>query len=118
MGQAVAMQSFPLMSGEDVVLDITVRDNAGDILNITGATVRFAAARTPTGNPIVDSSASPATATAVVQDGPNGLVRVTITDTNTDPLSGDYYYEVKVTDVGGLEAVVTRGWMSFADNLT
>jgi hypothetical protein len=112
------MQSFPLISGEDVILDITVRDNDDAIVNLTGGTVRFAAARTPTGTPVIDSAASPATATAVVQDGPNGLVRVTITDTNTDPLSGDYYYEIKVTDVGGLEAVVTRGWMSFADNLT
>jgi hypothetical protein len=112
------MQSFPLISGEDIVLDITVRDNADAIVNLTGATVRFAAARTPTGAAVIDSAASPATAVAVVQDGPNGLVRVTMTDTNTDPLQGDYYYEIKVTDVGGLEAVVTRGWMSFAENLT
>lgn len=112
------MQSFPLISGDQVVLDIDVEDNAGVDVNLTGASVRFAMARTPTGTIVIDSAASPATATAVIQTPSTGLVRVTISDDNTEALVGDYYFECKVTDTGGQEAVVARGYMSFAENLT
>lgn len=112
------MQSFPLVSGDEVVLDITVKDNADAVVDLNGASVRFAAARSASSTPDLDSAASPATATAVIQDAPNGLVRVTISDDNSEALIGDYYYECKVTDAAGQEAVVARGWMSFAENLT
>ncbi len=66
----------------------------------------------------IDSAASPPTASVIFTDATNGLLTVTITDENTESLEGDYYYECKVTDSGGREAVVARGWISFAVNLT
>ena len=119
MGQAPAMQSFPAMSGDELVLPITVVDNAEAIVNLTGASAVFAMARTPGSvNRDIDSSASPATASVIFTDAVNGLLTVTITDENTEALEGDFYYECKVTDNTGREAVVARGWISFAINLT
>ncbi len=120
MGQAPAFQSFPAMSGDQLVLPITVKDNAGAIVSLAGATGRFALARSPTAAPVIDSAASPATATVVIDTASpaTGLVTVTITDENTEALLGDYYFECKITDSGGREAVVARGWISFAENLT
>lgn len=113
------MQSFPAMSGDQLVLPITVRDNADALVDLTGASARFAMARNERATVLdIDSAASPATATAVLTDAVNGLVTVTITDENTEALAGDYYYECKVTDTTGREAVVARGWISFAVNLT
>ncbi len=43
---------------------------------------------------------------------------MTITDENTEALLGDYYFECKITDSSSQEAVVARGWISFAENLT
>lgn len=113
------MQSFPAMSGDELVLPITVRDNAGDLVNLTGASARFALARTPKATTIaIDSDASPATASILFTDAANGELSVTITDENAEALEGDYYYECKVTDNASREAVVVRGWISFAKNLT
>lgn len=111
------MQSFPAMSGDQLSLPITVRDNNDAIVDLTGGAAVFKMARTPDSVPTIDSTASPATATAVLTPL-SGLITVTITDENTEALRGDYYYECKFTDVSGREAVVARGWISFADNLT
>lgn len=112
------MQSFPVMSGETLILPLTIKDNDAALVNMTGASARFAMARRPKGTPVIDSDASPATATVVVTAANGGPVTVTITDENTEALEGDYYYECKVTDSGGQEAVTNRGWISFAPNLT
>jgi hypothetical protein len=113
------MQSFPAMSGDELVLPITVRDNDDALVNLSGASARFAMARRPEANTTdIDSAASPATASVIFTDAINGLITVTITDENTDALEGDYYYECKVTDSTGREAVTNRGWISFAINLT
>ena len=105
------------MSGDQVQLEFTVRDNDSAIVDLTGGSGRFAIARSPTDSPVIDSDASPATATLNVTPL-TGRIDVIITDENTEALIGDYYYELKWTDVTGREAVVARGWISFADNLT
>lgn len=106
------------MSGDQLVLPITVRDNDGNLVDLTAATARFAMARSASGTPVIDSAASPSTASIVFTDPAGGVVTVTITDENTEALLGDYYFECKITDVAGREAVVVRGWISFAENLT
>jgi len=108
------------MSGDQIVLPITVRDNADAIVNLAGMSGRFAMARRPGSTPVIDSGSSPATASIVFDSSSpfTGLVTVTITDEDSEALIGDYYYEMKLTDSGGQEAVTTRGWISFAENLT
>jgi hypothetical protein len=118
MGQAPAMQSFPLMSGDQQQFEFTVRDNDDAVVDVTGGSGRFAMARTERDTPVIDSDASPATATVSIIDAVTGRVNVVITDENTEALIGDYYYELKWTDASGREAVVARGWASFAVNLT
>ena len=112
------MQSFPAMSGDELVLPITVKDNDDALVNLSGGAGRFAMARKPSGTIVIDSGASPATATVILTDATNGLLTVTITNEITEALRGDYYYEHKFTDSAGREAVTTRGWISFATNLT
>jgi len=118
MGQAPTHQSFPVMSGDQVSLPITVVDNDGNIVDLTAGTGQFKMARTPSSSPVIDSTSSPATATIDISQPLQGLMTVTITDENTDALEGDYYYEAKFTDTLGREAVVARGWITFEPNLT
>lgn len=118
MGEAVEYQSFPLVSGETAQLEFVVRDNAGAVVDLTGGSGRFAAARTPLDSTLtLDSDASPATAQVQVVNPLTGEVNVILTDEITDPLIGDYYWEFKWTDIAGREATVARGIMSFAANL-
>ena len=118
MGQAPAHQSFPVMSGDQLSLPITVLDNDDAVVDLSGGTAVFKMARKPTSSPVIDSTASPQTATAVLTTPAAGLITVTITDENTDALKGDYYYECKFTDASGREAVVARGYITFNVNLT
>lgn len=116
---AAIHQSFSFIQGQDVDLEITVKDADGVVVDLTGGSVRFVMARSPSSSTIdVDSDASPQTATAVLTTPASGLITVTLTDTVTDGLAGDYYYECKYTSGGGLETVVTRGWISVELSLT
>jgi len=108
------MQSFPVSSGDKVVLPITVTDNDGSAVTLTGASARFAMARDIGKSLVIDSDASPATASISIS---SNVVTVTIDDADTEALEGDYYYECKVTDSSGNEAVVARGWITFVRNL-
>jgi len=118
MGQAPNFQSFPVMSGDQVQLEFTVTDNAGDAVDLTGGSGRFALARKPTAAPVIDSAASPPTATVTIILAISGRVNVVVTDEDSEALLGDYYFEFKWTDSAGRENVAARGWITFARNLT
>ncbi len=118
MSDNIVPQSFPVQSGDTLQLPITVTDRNDQGVDLTGASAVFKMARNPSAQPVIDSSASPATATCEVTDvGPPGVVTVTITDENTEPLVGDYYYECKVTDSFGNESTIARGWITMVKNL-
>jgi len=119
MGQAPALQSFPVMSGDQLQLNFSVVDNDGSAVDLTGGSGRFALARKPSSSSIViDSAASPQTAVITVVSAPAGTLNVVVTDENTEALLGDYYFELKWTDNAGREAVAARGWITFERNLT
>jgi hypothetical protein len=117
MAEAPGYQSFPVISGDQMQLELTVRDNANAVVDLTGGSGRFAMARNPRGTIIIDSDASPANATITVVDAANGRVDVTVTDENTEALVGDYYWAMKWTDNTGREALIAHGYISFEANL-
>lgn len=118
MAQEPEYQSFPLVSGDTVQLEFTVRDRFDAILPLTGGSGRFAMSRKRTDSTrIVDSDASPATATIQVIDAANGRVNAVIDKTITDGLDGDYYYVMKWTDSADRSALVAHGIASFGANL-
>ena len=99
-------------------MDISVLDEDSAAANLTSATARFVMARTPTSSVLVDSNASPQTATVEFTSAVTGNVRVTMDNSMTASLLEDYYYELKVTDSGGREVVTTRGWITVEPSLT
>ena len=118
MSEALVYQSFPLNAGQDVDFPFTITDKQGAAVDLTGATARFVLSRTRSSTPILDSSASPATATITFTDRPNGLLTVSLTDANTDSLVGDYYYQLKIVDASGNEGVAAQGWITFEPSPT
>jgi len=117
MTQAPKPHSFRLISGTELVMNITVKDEDGTAQDITGVSVRFAAARSTTDAILIDSDASPQTATATVTDAANGVIQVTVTDEVTEDLVGDYWWACKITSAAGRETTVARGWISVEANL-
>lgn len=115
---SIAYQSFGLQQGQDVQLPITVVDSSGAAVDLTGASARFAMARDESSTPVIDSAASPQTASIAITDASGGVLTVTLKDTDLDGLAGDYYYECKVTDSGGNESITTRGWITMDKALT
>jgi hypothetical protein len=118
MTTAPEFQSFPVVSGDQIQLEFTVIDRNDAIVDLTAGSGRFAMARNVYDTTLViDSDASPATATVSIVDPLNGRVDVIMTDETTDALVGDYYWEFRWTDILGREAMAARGIMSFAENL-
>lgn len=118
MSQAVNYSSFPLSAGQDVSLNLTIVDSAGAAFDLTGASLRFIMATALDRNVVIDTATSPQTASYTVTDATAGEVTVSITDTNTDALLGDYYYEVKITDSSSTEGVTNRGIITFEASTT
>ena len=117
MVEAAAMNSFAVISGTHIILQFSVVDDDAAAVSLTGGSGRFAMARSPSDSAVVDTAASPQTATLTVTDAANGLLEVAITDEITDALSGDYYYELQWTDSTGRSMPTARGYMSFEENL-
>ena len=118
MTDAVALQSFSMQAGQDVNLNFTTTDRNGDAQDITGASIRFVMSRRSNSAAVIDSQASPATATVTITTAASGLFTVALADTDTDALSGDYYYEAKLTDASSNESVVARGYVSILPSNT
>lgn len=107
-------QSFEVFAGENVSIPITVRDAAGAVVDLTGASGRFVAARRPESpTRALDSGAASPTATVTFTTPASGLVTVTLDDVHTDGLSGTYWWELKVTDSNTNEVVTSYGYITF-----
>ena len=115
MTDEVAFQSFTLAQNQNTDLNFTVNGGA----DVTSSTFRFAMSRSPVSSTIViDSNASPQTATIDTTQEASGIITVSLTATNTATLRGDYYYELKMTDILGDPQVAARGYISFEPAIT
>lgn len=101
-------QSFEFFAGEDVSVEIPIVDNDGDPVELVGVTARFVAAPIG-GSLVIDSEASPPTATATV--GATSIT-VDIADTDTDSLLGSYRWELKLIGLALGEKVAAYGYMT------
>lgn len=86
--------TITIVQGEDVDLDFTMNP----VEDVTGWTTAFN---------LKGSSATRLVSKAgSIQDGPNGVIRVTLTDTETDVIPpGRYKYDLWKTDTGAERAL-------------
>jgi len=110
-----ANSDFSMHSGDDLTLAITLKDAAGATVDVTGATGVFAIGKQDsTGNPKGSPLSEP---TVAVQDGPNGLLAVTIVPANTASLAGDYWYELQLTGADTKISTVLYGTLTVQKDL-
>lgn len=87
------------VASTDFVLTITAEDQAGNAIDLTGASIRWVLAAAPGGTELVVKTTGGGG--VAVTDAENGVFTVTLTDTDTADLDGVYYQEARITDSSG-----------------
>lgn len=99
-------QNFDMVSGDTKIVEIEVLDEAGDVVNITGATITWVLCRSrnnPT--PLITKTTS---AGITITQPLSGIFQVLLVPNDTANLSGIYLHEAEVV-VGGNTYTVTNG---------
>lgn len=88
-----------IIKGDDAQLVFTIKNQAGNAIDLTGATaMTFKAAASLS----AAASISKTLGAGIVNTTPaSGIVTVTLTDSDTDLEAGVYYFELQITDASG-----------------
>lgn len=101
-------QNFEIYQGDDLALEVTVKNADGTPKDLTGATIRWALHTT---NKAAVPKLSKAISTGIaVTDAAGGVFTVTIARADTAALkAGVYYHEAEITDAASKRATVLTG---------
>jgi len=119
--KALIPQNFEIVSGNDKQLNVTVLDENGAPVDITGATIVWSVAINEKSKTRVFFYTTPTNITITFATG--GKFRIDIQDTDTEPLSiglitTDYYHETRLTSSAGVKSTVMIGTMTVLGNVT
>ena len=107
------VQNFEIHAGDDLVIPVTVTDQAGQPVDLTGATAAWQAARGTPEKFSKTPALSKATGSGIVLTDPaSGTFEITLAAADTEGLRGVFYHEAEVTDAGGNRATVLAGTMT------
>jgi hypothetical protein len=106
-------QDISITAGDDFERVFTVTEG-GSAKDLTGATPRWVAARSSGGTAIISSDDSDVSAS--VTAAASGEVTLTVDDTATVDLSGDYVHELEIESAPGEVVTVSRGVLSVDEN--
>jgi len=105
MANLTGSNGFTMIAGDDKTLEITVKDEAGDVVDLNGATARFGLAREP-GEAVLVSKATGGGGVTLT-DPDNGVLRVALNGADTrDLAAGRYWHETEITLGGEIATVV------------
>lgn len=107
-------QNFTITSGDSKTLRVSVVDQDGAAVDLTGASAVWAVA-TSRSTPILLQKATPASIT--ITDGPGGLLEVTLDPADTDSFAGSYYHELQIVDNEGRKSTALTGTLNVRHDL-
>ena len=87
---------FEMTQGETRILEVTVYDEVGAIVNLLGATARFGFANA--GKPWTTIESKTIGDGITVIDATNGVLQVKLDDVDTQGRHGKYVFELDMTD--------------------
>jgi len=99
-GGKLRFQNIMIVQGNDLTLEVTVRNTDGTKKDLTGGAVVWNVARWP-------GSDAEATANGTLSDPTNGVFQIAMP--STEQLCGDFYHEALFTESGGDASTVARG---------
>lgn len=101
------MADFTMYAGDTKVLSVTVLDEAGAAVNITGTTIRWWLAKNAKKTGLDVLIKKDTVDGITITDGPAGKFEVTLASSDTEGLKGSYYHEAEVDDSGTISTVLT-----------
>jgi gamma-glutamyl:cysteine ligase YbdK (ATP-grasp superfamily) len=103
-----------MRKGDTLILEFTVTENS-TAKDITGATVKWQAARTVTSASVVSKSTGSG---ITLTDPTNGVLQVSIASADTKDLSAtEYHHELEVTDASSNIHTAAVGTMTLVEDL-
>lgn len=102
--------------GSNWGVDCTAKDGSGDILDVTGATIRFRLA-TISGTTVMTRTEADG---ITITDGSAGQFSINVTQThqtNASVTAKTYQYEIRVVTAGNLALVQARGTINVLPSL-
>jgi len=96
------MTDFSMVAGDSKTLDITVTNDAGAAVDLTGASVVWNAARRPYGTAVISKAGS-------ITDAPAGKFLVLLEPADTASLEGSFYQAATITGSDGSVSTLFLG---------
>lgn len=111
-------QNFEITAGDTVPVIITIADDSGAAVNLTGASARWAAApgtpRRFSPTPVIAKETG---AGIEITNAALGELRIDLDPADTQDLAGDFYHELQVTDSSGGVTTPLSGLMTITRQL-
>ena len=110
----MATQAISVYRRNHQVIDVTIKDERGQLVNCSGASLKW----------VIADAANAAVLTKYTGDGiryidaSTGQAEITLTATDTDMPSGEYRHELLLTDIDGHRYTVLIGALSIQTSLT
>lgn len=109
-------QDFELFSGNDKTLRFRALDEFDAIIDLTGATIIWALAKSASAKSRLIEYTSPTNVT--ITDPAEGLFEVAIQNADTEALKGgEYYHEVRIESAAGSIITVAYGTVFMRHNV-
>lgn len=102
----MGVEQMNVYRGDDKVFDINVTDSEGEIVDITGYTVKFTVRAEANDDTYLIHKTTPSGSGISLIDPTNGVARLSLSSTDTDLTPGKYVYDVEVTDTNGRVSTV------------
>lgn len=108
-------QNLELYQGKDRIIEVTVYDDAGAPLDISGYTVTWVVYKPTTGVIVLTKT----TADGIVLTVPaSGIMEITLVPEDTQSLLGQYNHEGEITTPGGKQDVIFTGYFKITASKT
>lgn len=100
-------QYFSMVAGDDQDLVVTVKNEAGVVVDITGSTIKWAMKKTVNGQ----AQVSKTTTSGITLTTPSsGVFTISLGSVDTQTLSGRYYHEAELTNNIGKKKTIMTGF--------
>ena len=109
------MTALTIYKRDTVNIDITVKDSAGSVVDITGYTFFFTVKAADTD---ADANALITKDVTSHTDAANGETRIALTPTDTNVATGNHYYDIQMKDASGNITTITADRFYVTQDIT
>ena len=108
-------ENLEALRGDTKVFNLTFKTAAGVAIDITGWSIWMTIKTAATD---LDASAALQVKVTSHTSPTTGLSKITLTATQTNTLSGAYFYDIQIKKVDGTVETVLLGKINFSDDIT